>query len=203
MRGIPSFDLSIDSELSNIVSPGEIAVVVSLSLLRYISRASTISLTRQQSKAGQMIEKQIEFKEVERRLGEYAPFFQLNLLSLPASAEKIVEAFCVAAGCIVPAIRIKRQIVITFGTSPFSLTNPPTTLSVNLQEPVINTTFGDFIFLDWQKMKTIAYQHIVASILEELVHSLMNVQDESVAMRIVASLYSGVKVSANSTYELV
>jgi hypothetical protein len=135
--------------------------------------------------------------DFERGLGEYSAFFLFHILSLPSSEQQIVDAFCESAILVSRAIRMNQRIEVTFGTTPFTIVEGAGTLRVNLHNPIINSTFGDFIFLDWQKMKSLKYEAIVGTILEELVHSLMNVKDERLARHIVASLYPALKISSS------
>jgi hypothetical protein len=145
---------------------------------------------------------QIPKLEIEKKLGEYSPFFGLNILTLPESAQNIVEAFCYSASLVCKAVRINRRVTVTFGVPPFKIVSGQDSLIIDLKEPTINVTFGDFVFLDCLKMQSMPHWAIVTAILEELVHSLMNVNDERVAKSIVTTLYPDVEASATGQYGL-
>ncbi len=81
-----------------------------------------------------------------------------------------------------------------FATSPFMLNSPTGFLTYEAKEDVINAFLNNIIFIDCNKLMRYNFPLQVACILEELVHALMNVEDEDLVTNIVGLLYSGVKI---------
>ena len=125
---------------------------------------------------------------------EYIPFFQLALLNVPDEGKYVVKPFSVAADLILSVLRAPRRIKVVIGTSPFVLNLGTDEIRITLNEPTINTSAGDAVFLDWKKMVDESFEYQVAMILEEFVHAFMSVSNEELTQKIVVSLYKEVKL---------
>ena len=120
-------------------------------------------------------------------------YITIESLPLPRTFQPVVEAFWEAARKIHPALRIPKRVVVVFATTPFRLTLSNGELSFALSAGVVNACVEDMIFLDCNQIRSYDFSVQVASILEELVHVLMNIGDEVLVKRVVANLYDGIE----------
>jgi len=82
-----------------------------------------------------------------------------------------------------------------FATAPFRLNLSQGELRYTPTNPqTINVHVEHLVFLDCNKMAGLQRELQVACILEELVHALMHITDESLVSVIVASLYPAVRL---------
>jgi len=123
-----------------------------------------------------------------------APFFLVDTVAFPGPIFfPIVEAFLEAVGIIAPTIRTFRQINILFGTNNFTINMASGSINYIKKPEVINACFNDMIFIDCDRLMTENHTARVVCILEELVHTLYNVIDETLTTKIVCLLYPKVK----------
>lgn len=122
---------------------------------------------------------------------ELQPFLQLKCLNLPPNHKNIFSALKIATEAIAHKIRVEKKYCIILGQSPFSIPvgDASTTLTCTLDNEIVGLTSGNMIFLDCQKLQCRPHQQTVAIILEEFVHLLMNVADDSLVKQIVPLLY--------------
>jgi len=119
-----------------------------------------------------------------------APFFLVDTVAFPGQIfYPVVEAFWEAVGIIAPTVRTFRQINIIFGTSNFTIHFPAGSITYLKSTEVINACFNDIIFIDCERLIVADQTDRVVCILEELVHILYNVIDESLTMKIVSLLF--------------
>jgi len=121
-----------------------------------------------------------------------APFFLVDTVAFPGPIFfPVVEAFWEAVGIIAPTIRTFRQINIIFGTSNFTINLPAGSITYIKNTEVINACFNDMIFIDCERLIVEDHATRVVCILEELVHILYNVIDETITAKIVNFLSEG------------
>ena len=66
---------------------------------------------------------------------------------------------------------------------------------------VLNACVENLVFVDCDKMLSIVTHQVrVACILEEFVHGLLHVSDETLTKRIVAYLYQGIRLNDQGQY---
>ncbi len=111
---------------------------------------------------------------------------------LPQYFEPVISAFCIAANKIISVAMIRRPITIVFGKSPFNISLTSGDLSYHPRIDVINACIENFVFIDCAKILPMPLEIQIATILEELVHAIMNVSDERLTSQIVALIYDGV-----------
>jgi hypothetical protein len=78
--------------------------------------------------------------------------------------------------------------------APFTLNLANGELKYSPREGVINVCLCDMIFIDCEKMIRYPFQIQVACFLEEFIHIVMHISDESLVLHIVALLYDGVEI---------
>ncbi len=122
-------------------------------------------------------------------------FLVVDGLPFPRSYECIVRAFREAAEEINPVVSIGHRFGVIFSKAPFvlNLANSKFTYEPKRRE-IINFHVENTILLDCEKMMRYPFPIQVACILEELVHVLMNVSDESFVTEVVGLLYQGVSI---------
>lgn len=120
---------------------------------------------------------------------------------LPNSFQPIVEAFGEAARCIAPVIRMPKRVNTIISTNPFTMNMSTGTLTYSTNDPVINASLNDIVFIECNKMMGMKHQFRVVCILEELVHVFLNVTNENLVTRIVGWLYDGINI-VNGKYTL-
>jgi len=138
----------------------------------------------------------IAVAEIEQGLSEnIRPFLSISAAPMAREFRRVVEAFWLAASKIEKVMWMRRQVHVVFALPPFklNLSNGTLTYTPHHNE-LINVHVEDIIFLNYEKMLTFKFQIQVACILEELVHVLMNISDESLVSKIVELLYDAVKV---------
>jgi hypothetical protein len=123
-----------------------------------------------------------------------APFFLVDTAAFPGPIFfPIVEAFWEAVRIIAPTVRTFRQINILFGTNNFTINMSSGSIIYAKKPEVINACFNDMIFIDCDRLLFESHKIRVVCILEELVHTLYNVIDESLTLKIVCLLFPEVK----------
>lgn len=133
-----------------------------------------------------------------------APFFLVDTIALPGPIFfPVVEAFWEAVGIIAPTIRNFRQINIIFGTSQFTINTSSGSITYIKNKEVINSCFNDMIFIDCERILVEDETTRVVCILEELVHILYNVIDESITKKIVSFLFPKVKEESGKYCDVV
>ncbi len=142
------------------------------------------------------IDDMINTAEIEEGIvPEYRHFFRVSSLPLPRSMLGIVEAFWVATAAIGRAMWFSHPVHVIFATAPFRLNLGQGELVFTPSNPqTINVHVEHLAFLDCNRMAPLPRDLKVACILEELVHSLMHITDESLVSVVVAFLYPGVRL---------
>lgn len=97
-------------------------------------------------------------------------------------------------------VRVRKRIYVLFATAPFKLKLPNGDLQYTPRNDAINVCVEDMIFLDCNKMISYPFSLKVACILEEFVHALMNITDEALVSKVVAELYSDIKLIDGKYY---
>lgn len=121
-------------------------------------------------------------------------FLAIDSIPLQASYEPVVEAFRVAAKKISPMVRVRKRVYVLFGKAPFCLNLSYGEFRYTPKSgAVINVHLENMVLLDCEKMMHYKFQIQVVSILEELLHTLMNICDEVLVRHVVDLLYEGVK----------
>jgi len=123
-------------------------------------------------------------------------FFLVSSAPLPRSMQCVVDAFWEAARRIAPAISVWHRIQVIFATAPFSIKLSNGELRFIPSNPeLIGVTIENLVFLDCNRIAPLHPQIQVACVLEELVHALMHIRDESLVSVVVARLYPGVTLT--------
>jgi hypothetical protein len=123
-----------------------------------------------------------------------APFFLVDTIALPGPVFfPVVEAFWEAVAIIAPTVRSFRQINILFGAQNFTIHLSSGSLTYLKDPEVINACFNDMIFIDCERLLAEEHNVRVVCILEELVHILYNVIDETITAKIVSLLFPKIK----------
>ena len=123
-----------------------------------------------------------------------APFFLVDTIALPGPIFfPVVEAFWEAVGIIAPTVRTFRQINILFGARDFTINLSSGSLTYMKDPEVINACFNDMIFIDCERLLAEDHTARVVCILEELVHILYNIIDETITAKIVSLLFPKIK----------
>lgn len=126
---------------------------------------------------------------------EHRHFFRVSSAPLPRSMLSIVEAFWTATSAIGSAMWFSHPAHIVLATAPFRLKLSQGELVYSpTNQQIINVHVEHWVFLDCNRMANLQQELKVACILEELVHSLMHITDESLVSQVVASLYPGVRL---------
>ena len=123
-------------------------------------------------------------------------YFDVGSVPLPREHfETMVNAFHKAINLFIPKIRIRKRIGLYFAKNPFKISIPNGVLSYeSSNEEIIANTVEDMIFIECERTAKYNYNIQVAIFLEELVHALMNVQDEELTSHIVSTIYNGVEL---------
>ena len=142
------------------------------------------------------MENPITTAEIESGIhAEHRHFFRVSSASLPRSMFGIVEAFWTATAAIGRAMWFSHPAHVMFATAPFRLNLSQGELRYTPTNPqTINVHVEHLVFLDCNRMAGLPRELQVACILEELVHSLMHITDESLVSAVVASLYPAVQL---------
>jgi hypothetical protein len=123
-----------------------------------------------------------------------APFFLVNTVAFPGPIFfPVIEAFWEAVSIIAPTIRTFRQINIFFGTNNFTINMDSGSITYIKKPEVINACVNDMLFIDCGRLIVEKHEIRVVCILEELVHTLYNVIDETLTTKIVCLLFPDVK----------
>lgn len=124
-----------------------------------------------------------------------AGFLTVERFNLPDEYMPVVDDFKKAAQAISRVIRIPKRVNVLIGDSPFEVELANGSFVYTMHAGVVNTTFNDMIFLDCQRM--LRYPKIirVACILEEFVHSFLNISNEDIASHVVCQIYPSVSYS--------
>jgi len=122
------------------------------------------------------------------------PFISITTAPLSRLFEPLVKAFWTATDKISSATFINSRINFIFLTAPFILPLSTGELKYTPRDGVINACLCDMIFIDCEKMIRYPFQIQIACLLEEFVHIIMHVSDESLVSRIVALLYDGIEI---------
>ena len=127
---------------------------------------------------------------------DWKPFVKVLVAPLPRDFEPILAASQHTIDALNGKVRIRRPVHVLFAKAPFKINLGNGVLTyVPKKQEIINVHIEDLlIFLDCEKMIKLPMQLQVACILEEFVHTLMNVSDESLVSSIVALLYGEVRI---------
>lgn len=137
----------------------------------------------------------ISLEEVVAGIDEkYRPFLNVAIAELRRPAMPVVEALWEAVRLVAPAVRLIHPIHVLLSKAPFVVPLSNGTLTFSPRDGVINVAIENLVFLDVVKIISYPHEIRVASIVEELVHALMQVADEGLTSHIVALIYSGVVV---------
>lgn len=118
------------------------------------------------------------------------PFLQLRCLDLPSDHEKVLDALKEAIKAIDGKIKIDKKYFIILDKSPFDLAvGESNSLICTLDNSVVGLTVENAIFLDYLKLSGYPFPSMVAIILEEFVHCLLNVTDHPLTKQVVHLLY--------------
>jgi hypothetical protein len=119
---------------------------------------------------------------------EYRSYFSVSVAQWDKSAMPIARAFCRAAELICPAATKLEMVRVIFAGSPFRIALANGELTFTTKEAVVNVVVENIVFIDLNKMKTIPEPEWVLYILEELVHTIFRIGDESLAKKVTAHL---------------
>lgn len=123
------------------------------------------------------------------------PFVRIDSYVLPPAMLEIVAAsFAEAGRCIAAVVRPDRTCNVIVGKRPFVVNLSNGQLVFTPSDHVIHANVNDMIFVDAERLITYEPALQIASLLEELVHVLMGVEDETRVMSFVAALYPGIAV---------
>jgi hypothetical protein len=118
------------------------------------------------------------------------PYFELRHNEIPVDHLSIFNSIAEALTAIDGRININKKYTIILDKSPFELSVCGTNeLTCKTDNDTICLVVGDMIFLDYLKLSSRPPQEKIAIILEELVHAVMNVADETLVKEIVCLLY--------------
>jgi len=125
-------------------------------------------------------------------------FIRVESNPLPEPQIINIKAFWEACNIISKYVEITKVITVIIGTSKFIIDFNGGNLEYIQKPSAIHTTmFKSLIFLNFEKMpinpSQMLFENRVASILEEFVHALMNINNEDLAHRIVALIYEKVE----------
>jgi len=137
----------------------------------------------------------ITVQEIESGLPDKAQgHLLIEAATLLEGARPVIQSFWLAVGAILPSVRLTTPVHVIFATSPFDLNLGNCRFTFTFNEAAVNMHMDNFIFID--VVKTAAYPRNlqVASILEELVHAMMNISDEILVKHVVANLFPGVRL---------
>ena len=131
--------------------------------------------------------------EVEAGIPErYRCFFLVSAADLNRQCLPVVESFWEAVRVFSPAARLACPAQIILAARPFRITLGSGVLEYHPYEKTISAAIEHFVFLDVGRLLQLLRPLQVACIVEEFVHALMHVADESLVALIVAHLYHGV-----------
>jgi hypothetical protein len=120
--------------------------------------------------------------------------------AIPEEHVHIAWAFWEAASRLDPCINHPKRLVAIFGEHPFMTNVGNGILTFSKVPDAVNAYVEGFAFFDIPRMLNYAPKLIVATILEELVHCMMNVRDEVLVKHMVAAMYPGVGVIQDGCY---
>jgi len=120
--------------------------------------------------------------------------FIISVDAMTSEMVSVVRSFGTALNIMLAVTRLDRRIAIFFsGKLPFrkQLANGELIFMPDLQKEggVINAMIENLIFFNCQVISKLPFELQVATILEELVHCVMLVQDETVTSKIVTFLW--------------
>lgn len=123
------------------------------------------------------------------------PFVRIDSAVMPPAMLEIVAASLAEAGRRMAAVlRPDRTCNVVFGKRPFDLTLSNGQLIFTPFDHVVHARVNSIIFIDAERIVSYEPAFQVASLLEEFVHVLMAVEDETAVMTIVAALYPEIVV---------
>jgi hypothetical protein len=113
----------------------------------------------------------------------------------------VVQAFWEAANALIPACRFSHCVHVLFAFAPFRVPMASGLLSFEPASGVLNACVEHLIFVNCDDMLSIVTHQVrVACILEEFVHGLFHVSDETLTKMIVAYLYHGIRLNDQHQY---
>jgi hypothetical protein len=129
-------------------------------------------------------------------LGPMRPYARPVILGDPPVVPTwLARAVGEAAHATAPAIRVPHQIYLVIGRAPYEVPLSNGRLVVTPNPEVIATELGGIVFLNVDRLAPLRHQHRVACVLEEFVHSWLNLVDyRELTTVVVATLYGGVVV---------
>lgn len=128
----------------------------------------------------------------------YKPFFALMInQTTPKSMVEISKAYAEAVNLIGERTNLRKVIKVFLSTSPFNIDLIYVDLICETKANAYHVTLDDFVFIDANKIIDLPYPLIVASIVEEFVHSHMNIKCEELAASVVASICPNIKYENN------
>lgn len=128
----------------------------------------------------------------------YKPFFALTInQEIPQSMVEISQAYVEAVNLIGERTNLRKVIKIALSTTPFNFDLIRAHLICETKGNTFHVTIDDFVFIDINKIIGLPYPLIVASIVEEFVHSHMNIQCEELAANVVALVCPNIKYENN------
>jgi hypothetical protein len=123
------------------------------------------------------------------------PFIRIDSVALPPAMLEIVATGLAEAGRRLAAVlTLDRTCNVVFGKPPFDVKLSNGRLMFSPFDHVVLARVNSVIFVDTERLITYEPKLQVAGILEEFVHVLMNVEDETLVMTVVAALYPEIAV---------
>ena len=123
------------------------------------------------------------------------PFIRIDSAELPPGMlESVAASFGEAGRLLAGVIRPDRTCNVVVGKRPFVLNLGNGHVVFTPFDHVVQAHVNDIVFIDAERLVSYPPAFRVAMVLEEFVHVLMGVEDETFVMTVVAALYPGIVV---------
>src|SRR6266487_3108410 len=115
------------------------------------------------------------------------PCLEIHVSGVPYRAD-FVTAFHSATRLIATAVNIPKFLSVFVGTTPFEFQMGHHKLIFQQSSTVFGTHLDGYIFLNFSRLNRYSLKTMTGGILEEFVHALMNIKDESLVRTVVGFL---------------
>jgi hypothetical protein len=121
------------------------------------------------------------------------PYLLVDSAELPPAVfANVAPPFWTAAALIAPVVRTKLQVNVVLATAPFRVNITNGELRFTPAETTVHACVNNIIFIEGNLLMNYTFPFQVTSILEELVHVFLNIDDEVLVKHVVALLYKDI-----------
>lgn len=125
---------------------------------------------------------------------QWRPTFGIVECKLSPKYKPVIESLWIAIKLFASISRLSTKCKIILGKSPFIVELGANGKLTFTSDDAINIAIENLIFIDVKKLLPLKPRIRVATIIEEFVHALMDVEDERLTSNIVALIHKEIKV---------